>query len=70
MHGRGVGMELYKENGAGQGEPRFMEDESGATLDGGAAVCRFNTQAGGRLERWQWRKRNYELRESSPIQNS
>ncbi len=48
-------MELYEGNGAGQGETHFTEDESGATLDGGVAVCRFNSEAGGRLEIWQWR---------------
>lgn len=52
-------MELFEHgqrgNGAGPPEPHFVEDEGGATLDGGIAVCRFNTQAGGRLERWQWR---------------
>ena len=48
-------MEKYEGNGAGQGEPDFSEDESGATLDSGAAVCRFNSEVGGRLERWQWR---------------
>lgn len=36
-------------------QPRFSEDEEGATLDSGVAVCRFNTQRGGRLQRWQWR---------------
>lgn len=36
-------------------EPRFTEDEEGATLDSGQAICRFNAQRGGRLERWQWR---------------
>ena len=35
--------------------PRFQEDDTGAMLDSGGAVCRFNTQRGGRLERWQWR---------------
>jgi len=34
---------------------RFSEDETGATLDSGPAVCRFDTQRGGRLMRWQWR---------------
>jgi len=48
-------MERYQGNGAEAGEPHFTEDETGATLDGGAAVCRFNSDAGGRLERWQWR---------------
>lgn len=38
-------------------EPHFSEDEMGATLDSGMAVCRFNTQEGGRLQRWQWRTR-------------
>jgi hypothetical protein len=36
-------------------QPRFFEDEAGATMDSGTAVCRFNTLRGGRLERWQWR---------------
>src|SRR5215212_6460267 len=36
-------------------QPRFFEDEAGATMDSGAAVCRFNPLRGGRLERWQWR---------------
>ena len=36
-------------------QPRFVEDETGATMDSGAAVCRFNPARGGRLERWQWR---------------
>ncbi|MDQ5825206.1 MAG: DUF1926 domain-containing protein [Chloroflexota bacterium] len=36
-------------------EQRFTEDESGTTIDSGAAVCRFNRVLGGRLERWQWR---------------
>lgn len=48
-------METYKGNGAGQGEAHFTEEEGGARLDGGAAVCRFNSETGGRLERWQWR---------------
>ena len=48
-------MEDYRGNGAGEHEPHYTEDETGATLDGGAAVCRFNSEAGGRLERWQWR---------------
>ena len=34
---------------------RFVEDEEGATIDSGPAVCRFNAQRGGRIERWQWR---------------
>ncbi len=33
----------------------FVEDATGTTVDSGAAVCRFNRLAGGRLERWQWR---------------
>ncbi|MFL5733986.1 MAG: alpha-amylase/4-alpha-glucanotransferase domain-containing protein, partial [Chloroflexia bacterium] len=36
-------------------QPHFFEDETGATLDSGAAVCRFNPLRGGRIERWQWR---------------
>jgi len=36
-------------------EPRIVEDEEGSTLDSGQAVCRFNAQRGGRLQRWQWR---------------
>jgi hypothetical protein len=36
-------------------QARFTEDEGGATLDSGPAVCRFDTQEGGRLRRWQWR---------------
>src|SRR5437016_3064893 len=35
--------------------PGFTEDESGTTIDSGAAVCRFNPGRGGRIERWQWR---------------
>jgi hypothetical protein len=35
--------------------PRFAQDVKGATLDGGLAVCRFDTEHGGRLSRWQWR---------------
>jgi hypothetical protein len=35
-------------------QARFTEDETGATLDSGPAVCRFDTQQGGRLRRWQW----------------
>ncbi|HUP27392.1 MAG TPA: alpha-amylase/4-alpha-glucanotransferase domain-containing protein [Chloroflexia bacterium] len=44
-------------NGSGQAvhEPHFEEDAAGATLDGGAAVCRFDASRGGRLARWQWR---------------
>jgi hypothetical protein len=36
-------------------QPRFVEDEDGATMDSGAAVCYFNARQGGRLQRWQWR---------------
>ncbi len=35
--------------------PGFIEDETGVTIDSGAALCRFNTGKGGRIERWQWR---------------
>ena len=42
-------------NGVDGPGPHFVEDEGGATLDSGEAVCRFNTQAGGRLERYAWR---------------
>lgn len=34
---------------------RFTETEEGAVLTGSGAICRFNAQMGGRLERWQWR---------------
>jgi len=40
---------------ADQAQPRFVEDETGTTLDSGAAVCRFSPVRGGRIERWQWR---------------
>ena len=33
----------------------LTQDETGATLDSGAVVCRFNAQEGGRLQLWQWR---------------
>jgi hypothetical protein len=36
-------------------EPGFVEDETGTTIDSGAASCRFNPSRGGRIERWQWR---------------
>lgn len=36
-------------------EAYFTEDGAGATLDSGVAVCRFNSELGGRLQRWQWR---------------
>jgi hypothetical protein len=36
-------------------QARYTEDEEGATLDSGLAICRFDTQQGGRLKRWQWR---------------
>src|SRR5688500_5888712 len=55
MDSQGGRMRGFGNNGAGVQEPHFIEDESGATLDGGAAVCRFNSGAGGKLERWQWR---------------
>ena len=48
-------MEGFGGNGAGVPEPHFVEDEGGATLDSGGAVCRFNAKAGGRLERYVWR---------------
>src|SRR5437588_802467 len=56
-------MEQHHAPGNGrehQGQPastpqsRFVEDEDGATLDSGAAVCYFNARRGGRLQRWQW----------------
>lgn len=48
-------MEEFGRNGAGVPEAHFVEDEGGATLDSGEAVCRFNSEAGGRLERYVWR---------------
>jgi len=48
-------MEEKGHNGAGVPEAHFAEDEEGVTLESGAAVCRFDTQAGGRLERYAWR---------------
>ncbi len=36
-------------------QPRFSAAGAWATLDSGAAICRFNTQQGGGLQRWQWR---------------
>src|SRR5438874_6508543 len=57
-------MEQHHAPGNGrehQGQPastpqsRLVEDEDGATLDSGAAVCYFDARRGGRLQRWQWR---------------
>jgi hypothetical protein len=39
----------------GNPQARFTEDGAGATLDSGAAICRFDTREGGRLRYWQWR---------------
>jgi hypothetical protein len=36
-------------------QARFIEDEQGAILDSGTAICRFDVHRGGRLLRWQWR---------------
>lgn len=33
---------------------RIAHYESGATLNSGLSICRFDTQAGGRLARWRW----------------
>lgn len=49
------GQETGQESAEAFQEPRLVEDESGATLNSGVAVCRFNAVRGGRLERWQWR---------------
>jgi hypothetical protein len=38
-----------------QTHTHFEEDAEGTTLDSGLSICRFNSQRGGRLERWQWR---------------
>ncbi|MEO6457949.1 MAG: alpha-amylase/4-alpha-glucanotransferase domain-containing protein [Chloroflexia bacterium] len=48
-------MEEFGRNGTGVPEAHFVEDEEGATLDSEGAICRFNTQAGGRLEHYVWR---------------
>jgi len=69
MEEAGGWMEVYEGNGAGQGEAHFTEDESGATLDGGVTVCRFNSETGGRLERWQWRRGDFGLEGRGKIQN-
>ncbi len=42
-------------NGSSVQGAHFVENEGGATLDSGDAACRFNTQAGGRIERYVWR---------------
>jgi len=36
-------------------QPGFTEDSSGTTIDSGVAVCRIDTQRGGRITSWQWR---------------
>jgi hypothetical protein len=57
IRGSGEKMDLPRTHQAPGDEPeqaRFTQDESGATLDSGAAVCRFGARKGGRLERWQW----------------
>lgn len=48
------GREHSKESSAPL-QPTFTEDAGGVTMDSGGAICRFNTQQGGRLQRWQWR---------------
>ncbi|HYO48918.1 MAG TPA: alpha-amylase/4-alpha-glucanotransferase domain-containing protein [Chloroflexia bacterium] len=53
-HAAGNGLERQV-GGPLLSQQTFTEDEGGATLDSGEAVCRFNTQEGGRLQRWQWR---------------
>jgi hypothetical protein len=35
--------------------PRYVEDETGTTMDSGAATAHFSPASGGRLDRWQWR---------------
>ncbi len=35
-------------------EPRFIEDETGTTINSGAATCRFEAANGGRISAWQW----------------
>jgi hypothetical protein len=36
-------------------QPRYIEDETGTTIDSGSALAHFSTANGGRLDRWQWR---------------
>jgi hypothetical protein len=38
-----------------QPRPGYVEDESGTTMDSGAALCHFSPTKGGLLDRWQWR---------------
>ncbi len=53
-----IGSGNGKAHGAAHSEPPqpgFVEDSSGVTIDSGVAVCRVDTQRGGRIASWQWR---------------
>lgn len=54
-HETGNGHEHPSANSMTPTEAGYTEDETGATIDSGAALCRFNPGKGGRIERWQWR---------------